>query len=341
MKNALFFPYINIPPEKWILQMLLYLDEVGSIVPYDYVYQEDKMEPFMRDLVASKLVKNIVPVEYVKNVDRFTETFLQVVERKISRRRRHSDSKEYFRIHIEKMDYRLTEELRKMRLLEHSDYPWFLVEKKTAIYFMAFLASSICIDPKLEMVPFTNEKRFLKPFFSDQLTSSPPALSYEDDLSITISKILPVPETVISIQSLIRFKEKNNKLLSGFRDEIESKIELINLLDDKSTRKYQLQKFIQESQEKIDELKSKMEEQRWGRVNFGTIAGLGSAAIPVVEAIINDDPSELIKSLPGIAGAIYSMRHDYSKAKKEIKSSPYAYAAYEQKYKFRTQIISR
>jgi hypothetical protein len=49
--KVLYFPYIRVPDSEWFTQVLLYWDEVGSIVPYEYVYSPEKLGPHMRELV--------------------------------------------------------------------------------------------------------------------------------------------------------------------------------------------------------------------------------------------------------------------------------------------------
>lgn len=35
--KILYFPYINVPDTAWFSRMLLYWDEVGAIIPYDFI----------------------------------------------------------------------------------------------------------------------------------------------------------------------------------------------------------------------------------------------------------------------------------------------------------------
>src|SRR5690606_12208142 len=49
--RVLYYPHIALPPSPWLIQMLLYWDEVATITPYDFVQDPDRHEPFTRDLI--------------------------------------------------------------------------------------------------------------------------------------------------------------------------------------------------------------------------------------------------------------------------------------------------
>lgn len=59
--NALYFPYISVPDEKWTIKTLLYWDKLSSIVPMDYIGEPEQLSPFMRELVHGNLVEQIFP----------------------------------------------------------------------------------------------------------------------------------------------------------------------------------------------------------------------------------------------------------------------------------------
>ncbi|WP_256956848.1 hypothetical protein [Vibrio diabolicus] len=41
--NALYFPYISVPNEKWTLKTLLYWDKLASIVPMEHMGNPEKL----------------------------------------------------------------------------------------------------------------------------------------------------------------------------------------------------------------------------------------------------------------------------------------------------------
>ena len=60
MKNkVLYFPYINVPNSIWFTRMLLYWDEVGAIVPYEYIDNPEKLDSHTKSLVEAELVRAV------------------------------------------------------------------------------------------------------------------------------------------------------------------------------------------------------------------------------------------------------------------------------------------
>jgi len=44
MKNSvIYFPYIRVPESPWLTQMLLYWDQLSSIVPYDFIADPESL----------------------------------------------------------------------------------------------------------------------------------------------------------------------------------------------------------------------------------------------------------------------------------------------------------
>lgn len=59
--RVLYFPYIRVPETPWLTQMLLYWDEVSSIVPSDYIGHPESLGTHMLGLVQEELVRQVVP----------------------------------------------------------------------------------------------------------------------------------------------------------------------------------------------------------------------------------------------------------------------------------------
>ena len=327
MKNqALYYPYINVPKSAWISQQLLYLDKLGSIVPSEYIYNPDKLSPYMRDLVSAELVEQIFPAEYIPYDTKFEENFINLIKSKGydkmgQKTARHQG---YFKIHIEKFGDTLKDELKSLDLLNEIEYPWCFVEKNTATLLMTYVAAVIGMSEELSMTPITNSNEYLSPY----LTKKFPLHSQKNNEIIVLNKLIPVPENPIPVTELTKFKEKYSTLLTPFRDEISSKINQISVIKDKSIKDYEITAFIKESDEKINEITKRIEEQKWGKVNLGTLSSLTASAIPVMDI---NEPSDLLKAIPGFIGAVYSVIQPRIKNKKQIKAEPLAYASYVRK----------
>jgi len=321
-EKALYYPYINIPKSKWITQQLLYLDKLGSIVPSDYIYMPENLTGYMRDLVSAELVEQIFPAEYIPYNSNFEDAFIRLLKDKNIIGRKKLLGNNGFKIHIEKFGERLKRELEKMRLLRRIDYKWCYVEKTTAILLMTYIATFISSLPEISMKPITDNPEYLNPFTE---TSN----RYGIELKTTILKeLLPVPNSIVPVNKLVKFKEKYSDLLLSFRKEIDRKINNFSLIEDENTMDYEVKEFIDNSKEKINEISRRIEEQKLGKVNFGTITGVTASIIPAFDLT---DITDIYKVIPGILGAAYSVISPRLKVRKELKYEPLAYASYVRK----------
>src|SRR6267142_2010262 len=193
--KVLYFPYIRVPDSEWFTQVLLYWDEVGSIVPYEYVHSPEKLGSHMKDLVQVGLVKQIFPNEHVGNIPRFTEAFLEYIDRAdfpIKPNSIELASTETSQIHIEKLN-KIANGLvdRGLAKLDHD--PWFNVERTVADQFMAYLAGVLSETDDLKSVPITDQERSLVNF------SLPSAEKYDWKQKLSelrpfiLQDLLPVP----------------------------------------------------------------------------------------------------------------------------------------------------
>ena len=55
--NVLYYPYISLPNNLWTFRTLLYYDNVGIIVPNDYIYDPDQHSDWMLQLIKLNLVR--------------------------------------------------------------------------------------------------------------------------------------------------------------------------------------------------------------------------------------------------------------------------------------------
>ena len=74
-KNALFYPYINLPEkEQWLIQNLLYWDKLNSIVPTQFNHDESNLTDTMIELKNKELVNFIHPMDYLNEIPNFRAT---------------------------------------------------------------------------------------------------------------------------------------------------------------------------------------------------------------------------------------------------------------------------
>lgn len=325
--KSLYYPYINIPSSAWLTQQLLYLDQMGAIVPYEFIRNPEKLTPFMRDLVSSQLVKQIIPFEYMEYgyESPFENSFMELItsDPQISKIiDNKSIPRKYTRIHIEKFGYGWNEKLKDLGLLKKDVDPWRLVETRTAQLLMSYVAAVICSDKGLGMSPITNKIEYLKPYHDNIITRNKETVE-----QIILDKLLPAPSREITVSELVEFKQDNSVSLTSFRNMIMTKVEELRFVRNREEREFKISAFIKESSEQIDEISSRINEKSWG-LNFVSICSLATSIIPVFEATEINNPEDLAKAAPGLMGALVSEYKSRTNANRSIRQNKYVYAAY-------------
>jgi len=131
MRNrVLYFPYIRVPRSTWLTQMLLYWDQVSSIVPYDFIEDPEGLGTFMQELLREELVEQVQPGAYIRDIPRFAEafgTYLNALGPEVEARRSRFRAGEASSLHIEKMQ-EISRLLVEVGLARAAEYPWFDVE---------------------------------------------------------------------------------------------------------------------------------------------------------------------------------------------------------------------
>jgi hypothetical protein len=103
--NALYFPYISVPNERWTIKTLLYWDKLSSIVPMEYIDRPEALDDFMRRLVEAGMVEQLFPAQYLQHINEFEKLFVELVDRQMGRTHVSPTKHEVrrIRIHVEKL----------------------------------------------------------------------------------------------------------------------------------------------------------------------------------------------------------------------------------------------
>jgi hypothetical protein len=310
--RALYFPYISIPESRWLTQMLLYWDQVSSIVPYEYVHQPEVLGSYMQELMREELVNQVIPGQYVHRIPRFVDRFATYLEGSneiLDDRRQNFSEGKVFKIHIEKMGD-LDHVLTKMGLANATEYPWYNVEHDTAHDFMTYLATILGQIKSVDSFAVTDSNVYL-----ERLKISGVQIDKIDQqvasLRINIlNRILPVPDHQVSPSEISIFKKKHNNDLLSFRRRVEK--EIINVLNisDSTLRNRQLDLFYEEADHQIIEIQKTMQSFGWKTIRAG---------ISVLSAIPGIPP------LFGLMGAISDLIPSINP---RVKNVDFAYAAH-------------
>lgn len=285
--KLLYFPYINVPNSTWFTRMLLYWDEIGTIIPYEYIENPANLNDYTRSLVKESLVKQIMPGQYLYKIGSFKESFIKYLnglsKSELLQRQKKFKSGEYFRIHLEKMDG-LESEFMRMKLAEHAEYPWYYVERNTAREFMAYLAATLGKLDEINLSPISDDLDHLDHF----LHASKSAKKTDNEISSlrleVLDDLFPAPTKPLSASQIGEFKSKHGDKLSKFRLRVEQEILTIADMRDKTLKDKRLALFIEEAKESTQELINEMNKSGFGRLSltkFGSIV----SSIPGISQI--------------------------------------------------------
>lgn len=302
MSNILYYPYINVPRADWTLRILLYYDNIGSIVPEEYFYEPERnYDEFMLELVRSELVTPINPMDVLDRPWDVTRPFLELIEnnqgklqtaqsrfKKGHRGNIHGDKFQKTEIHADKFDQEIFYGLEQLGLAEKADGRWYSVEKRTANNLMKFLAT--IISSKTNRLPTTD---YVRPIYSR--SSFKKARNKRETI---LTSLIPFPEE-IDLRRLLKFKEKHSDLLNSFRTKVERIALDPNIIEGTPLFHQHLAELLMRK----DELSVKMNESRFNSILFGTVCGLIGAYHGIATA---STKGAIIGALPGFANAVYS-----------------------------------
>jgi hypothetical protein len=332
--------------------VLLYWDEVGSIVPSPYEADRSRLTPYMAELVEAELVLPIVPARYDEYLSRALRPFLEFVDSDpeiavrsggplgaVSAPRGrapvgsvvqiHRDKfavhTEGFSIHGGKLGHALTEELLQRGLAREGDGDWFEVEARTGSAYMAFLAAGLGGLPEVDMDPITDRVSNLASFAGTESPDDPIALANALAMRV-VEGVLPGPAEGVAVGELADFKERHGALLARFRARLESHLLDIAAIPDERLRERKFLVLTEELQAELEEVEARMRERNWPRLVFGTLCSVLGAAIPVGTALATGALPVAAAGAPGLASAVYSAKQAM-RGRRDFEQAPLAYAA--------------
>ncbi|AEG15373.1 hypothetical protein Desku_1806 [Desulfofundulus kuznetsovii DSM 6115] len=328
---ALYFPFIQVPQTRWFTQVLLYWDEVASIVPFEFIYKPEALGPYMRELVKEGLVRQIFPQEYIQNVPRFSESFFEFLDNTpIVRSIRNNFRFRYVEIHIEKLSD-IGRELCERGLAYQKNSSWYFVEENTAIYFMTYLAF-VLGQVEHNFIPVTDYLKNIQIHHMKINKKNLNRMIAKNNFIIDfVESILPAPSTSVSPYQIAEFKGRYRDELRRFRQRLESLFINISSIADNSLRQEKIKLARQNFKEEIEELISKMNANRWQ-----TMLGSICAITPLVTELFTmnslDNYTGLVTNatsslILAVSGAFQGYRY-----KQELYRSPLAYAALAHKH---------
>lgn len=288
MRNKiLYFPYINVPDTAWFSRMLLYWDEVGSIIPYEFINDPGKLSSHTRELIKEGLIQQVIPGQYLCDIPNFRESFANYItqlEPSILSERKHSFiNRLMFKIHLEKMNG-IEKDLVQLKLAERIDHPWYFVERDTAIDFMSYLAATLGKLSELDFAPTTDDVSYLNKFLSSSIEIKTDRKLEELRIEV-LNDILPAPKQSLTAFEIKHFKDTYFGDLKSFRNSIERELIAIANINDLELKKRRINLFKDESNEQIELIIEAMRKSGFGKIGFSKVGSIVSS-IPGISSFV-------------------------------------------------------
>jgi hypothetical protein len=303
MQGALYFPFIAVPPTAWWTRVVLYWDDVATIVPDAYIQRPELHQPYTLELIRAGLLHQALPQDAGDNLRRNFERYLGLLsDQEIDRRRRSFSVGHVARVHSDKwLTYRAG-----LLQIQHlglaapdrsvGQRNWINVEVATAAEFMAALTLSLCETGGQEgwrssdrnnseaWVPTTDTSSAISSLLAG-MEPMPQGSSSGDRILMRVKgelraaevrthlmeQLLPVPDQVVSIDKLLKFRRRHGSLLPALRRYIESKIDESMTIADPILRSRFMDRIEDELLQRSEEAEAYLREQGLERISRSSL----------------------------------------------------------------------
>jgi len=309
--GVLYYPYIRVPKSGWFSRLLLYWDDVATIVPETWLQTPEELGPYTRELVQRELVTQVLPrcTDVQAMGDRFADYVLSLDPRNLERRRRAFRRGKADRIHVDKLDLHTFSELMRAGLCSAARRPWWSVERATANDYMAALALALAAPEHREIrgdtdrwwekvqagvrrVPVTDQAYSILPILSGTVTLDNAALRARAGgaervrriQAVVLERLFPAPIGAPEPKAIEAFRRQHGDMLPSFRREVEARVDEIVSTEDPEHTVRALDRLEGELVDAIRQVEAYLSESRLGRVarsRFCTVLGF----LPGVNAV--------------------------------------------------------
>ena len=323
--TALYYPHILIPDDLWLTRAILYWDKICPIVPHAVEIPAGHVSWRLRDHGMLDFVR---PEEYLGRDDgiELAPHFLKLVtSREYLSAIGPPESRDFgYRVHVNKFETGLLRELEHLGLFRYEG-PWCLFEKQTGIIYMGMLAGALA--HRLRMEPITDENVYIQGFLTSQVSRTEP---YETSvISITFDDLLPVPSRAVSIEEIIRFKERRERELLAFRREMEGILNSIASAQSRTDVERALHSARDQIREQVLALQTLLRENRIS-TGFAALKSIFSLSMPQIAVILGSAfvSVPLAAAIFGANAAIHVGSEIWTGIVRErsiLRENPYAY----------------
>ena len=324
MRSVIYFPYIRVPQSQWFTQVLLYWDQVLSIVPEEFQGSFD-LGPNMDQLMDLRLVKPLSPRRYIERIPHFDEAFIEYINSPANPIR--GDERElrqmlHVDVHEEKLTYSLIEELRRKGLVRGGTGSWIELEAYTANQYMAYLASCLGELPEINSTPITDNRFNFQSLDPEYFRVQANIIAMR---GLVLNDIFPAPERAIPPEIIVDFKSDYRYELERFRNKIESFLVQAALVANDRVRSQQVNQFRDELSGEIRALKESMEQRNWGYISLGRFLAYAPVMAGIAFGVGTANPPAIVGGILSLANAVYK-DYRYINKPEDLMRNPMAYA---------------
>jgi hypothetical protein len=335
---AIYFPYISVPENAWFSRVLLYWDEVGSIVPDSHARDLSRLSPYMAKLVKTNLVRPVIPELYTGELFQAMEPFFRYLDQDpdiAARSRSGLGSQPTSRgtaspgtiaqIHRGKFGHIVAEELVGRGLARPTGNEWYEVESKTASAFMLHLSVALGDCGERHMDPITDQTTNLAVLAPTAARTE--GLRLADDIRMSVLEaVLPAPSAAIKVNQLADFKQRHGDELRAFRRRVERELTDRSSIADGGLREARMRMIKDELDAEAREIQAQMHIRGWRRIEFGSVCGLGATALTAGAAAQGEPVTAAAAGGLLLLKALYEVRKQFRGGREYLKQ-PLAYAA--------------
>lgn len=224
--TALYYPYINPPPDAWTTRSILYWDRIDSIIPWNVELADSTKALIDEGLLTPVDWVNVAGVGY-----EIADDFVRFIHKTASRMRPDNDWQLRFRpalIHTRKMPHKISEALNETGLGSEKSYDWWEVRPDIASAYMSTLAWCIAARNRSGCDLLTDRSPALDGFRLKCSEVSPHGRlavgKGRGVLETVLKDLFLVPKEWLPPREVRLFKEQFGNELQAFRNHIDKSV---------------------------------------------------------------------------------------------------------------------
>jgi hypothetical protein len=284
MEIALYHPYMSVPTTDWLTRVVLYWDQVATIVPWSEQQNIAALGPHMAELHELELLTFVTP-EATRSLDTFLEGWEQIS----GLLRTPTEPIRWANVHDDKLTSEVVYRLRERSLARDSlrGWPWYEIEQRTAGLYMAYLAGVVSGERNAgshgqdQMWPVTDSVNRIAELGNPSSTFPERLRSLRFS---TITEALPVPAGRVSFTELQQFKEDHSDDLIRLRHYLDGKLVGLSDLADNERRQVTMNALTAELRDQVATLSDQMK-RNWPRVVLTGIGGVVAGGLSTASAV--------------------------------------------------------